>query len=102
MVKMKGATAAASTSTSATGPNAAAATPKKVVPAAAAIVRDALGDWTASTMMKRDKKKARSLGLTSYNEGDIISRFRFSSQSSCRIYYHVSHVFVSWVIPTGA
>ena len=71
MVKKKGA-ATASAATSATGSKAATAVPKRTAPeAAAAIVRDAPGDWTASTMTKRDEKKARSLGLISDKEEDI-------------------------------
>ncbi|KAM0903136.1 hypothetical protein ACQ4PT_018917 [Festuca glaucescens] len=73
MVKKKSVTAAASAATSATGPKAATTAPKKTAAdAAAAIVRDAPGDWTASTMTKHDEKKARSLGLISNNEGDVI------------------------------
>jgi hypothetical protein len=72
MVKIKGVAAATSAATNANGPKAAAATPNKASPDAAATVRDAPGDWTASTMTKRDKKKARSLGLISNKEGNAI------------------------------
>jgi hypothetical protein len=59
MVKKMGAITAASAATSATSPKATTAAPKKAAPeTAAAITRDAPGDWPASTMTKRDKKKA--------------------------------------------
>ncbi|KAK1613865.1 hypothetical protein QYE76_019382 [Lolium multiflorum] len=72
MVKKKGTIAAASTATSATGPKAVMAAAKRAAPdAAATIAGDAPGDWTASTMTKRDEKKARCLGLISDREEDI-------------------------------
>jgi hypothetical protein len=73
MVKKKGAANASSAAVSTTGPKTAAAVPKKGAPeVAAATVRDAPGDWTASTMTKRDEKKARSLGLISDKEEDVL------------------------------
>ncbi|KAM0900767.1 hypothetical protein ACQ4PT_020418 [Festuca glaucescens] len=79
MVKKKG----ASVATSATAPKAATAAPKKTVAdATAAIVRDAPGDWIASTMTKRDEKKARSLGLISDNESDVILPVATTNPSS--------------------
>jgi hypothetical protein len=71
MVKKKGTAAAASATTSTTGPKAAKAAPKRAAPDAAATVRDAPGDWTASTMTKRDEKKVRSIELISDREEDI-------------------------------
>ncbi|KAK1618977.1 hypothetical protein QYE76_024494 [Lolium multiflorum] len=71
MVKKKG-TAAASAATSATGSKTATAVPKRADPeVVAAIVRDAPGNWTASTMTKSDEQKTRSLGLISDKEEDI-------------------------------
>ncbi|KAK1608553.1 hypothetical protein QYE76_032226 [Lolium multiflorum] len=53
---------------------------KKVAPeasaASAATAKDAPGDWPASTMSKRDEKKARSLGLI------LIRKERSSYQTS--------------------
>jgi hypothetical protein len=73
MVKKKGAAATVSAAMSATGPKAATAASKKVAPETpAAVTRDAPGDWPASTMTKRDEKKARSLGLISDKEEDVL------------------------------
>jgi hypothetical protein len=73
MVKKKGSAATASVATSATGPKITADAMKKIAPEASAIAaKDAPGDWPASTMSKRDEKKARSLGLIPAKEGNII------------------------------
>jgi hypothetical protein len=68
MVKKKGTAAAASVSTSTTGPKIIVAATKKVAPeASAATTKDAPGDWPASTM-----SKACSLGQILEKEGDVI------------------------------
>ncbi|KAK1692354.1 hypothetical protein QYE76_009051 [Lolium multiflorum] len=97
MVKKKGAAATVSAAMSATGPKAATAASKKVAPETpAAVTRDAPGDWPASTMTKRDEKKARSLGLISDKEEDPIqaavtvirdfaSRFTFLEAENARL-----------------
>ncbi|KAM0856774.1 hypothetical protein ACQ4PT_048851 [Festuca glaucescens] len=73
MVKKKGAATASSAAASTTGPKAATAASKKVTPeTSAAVTKDAPGDWPVSTMTKRDEKKARSLGLISDNEEDVL------------------------------
>jgi hypothetical protein len=73
MVKKKGAAAAASIVTSATGPKITADAMKKVAPeASAAAAKDVPGDWPASTMSKRDEKKARNIGLIPAEEGNVI------------------------------
>ncbi|KAM0831672.1 hypothetical protein ACQ4PT_065381 [Festuca glaucescens] len=73
MVKKKGAATASSAAASTTGPKAATAASKKVTPeTSAAITKDAPGDWPASMMTKRDEKKARSLGLISDKEEDVL------------------------------
>jgi hypothetical protein len=72
MVKKKGATAAASSATSATVSKDATGVLKKSAPeAAAATVKDAHVNLTTSTMTKSDEKKARSLRLISNKEEDI-------------------------------
>jgi hypothetical protein len=46
---------------------------KRVAPeVSAATPKDAPGDWPASTLTKRDEKKACSLGLISPEEGNVI------------------------------
>jgi hypothetical protein len=73
MVKKKGAATASSAAASTTGPKATTAASKKVTPeTSAAITKDAPGDWPASTMTKRNEKKARSLGLISNKEEDVL------------------------------
>ena len=70
MVKKKGTATASSAAASTTGPKAAS---KKVTPeTSTAVTKDAPGDWPASTMTKRDEKKARSLGLISDKEEDVL------------------------------
>lgn len=70
MGKKKGA-ATAGAATSAAGSKVTALAPKKAAPRVTAPAKDAPCDWTASSMTKRDKKKMRSLGLISDDEGDI-------------------------------
>jgi hypothetical protein len=69
--KKKGA-ATASAAVSATDLKATTAAPKKTtLRDSFATARDALCDWIASTITKRDEKKMRSLGLISDNEEDV-------------------------------
>ncbi|KAK1670059.1 hypothetical protein QYE76_058218 [Lolium multiflorum] len=71
-MEKKNSASVASATASATGSRAVTAAPTRADPeTAAAIARDAPGDWPASTMTKRDEKKARSLGLISDKEEDI-------------------------------
>ncbi|KAK1670411.1 hypothetical protein QYE76_058570 [Lolium multiflorum] len=73
MVKKKGTATASSAAASTTGPKATTAASKKVTPeTSAAVTKDAPGDWPASTMTKRDEKKAQSLGLISDKEEDVL------------------------------
>jgi hypothetical protein len=73
MVKKKGSTVATGATSSGAVAKATADASKKVAsevfPAAP---KDAPDYWLASTMMKRDEKRARSLGLISPEEGNVI------------------------------
>ncbi|KAK1616168.1 hypothetical protein QYE76_021685 [Lolium multiflorum] len=73
MVKKKSSTiAGGATSSSAVAKATADASKKGAPEVPAAAPKEAPSEWPASTMTKRDEKKARSLGLISRDEGNVI------------------------------
>ncbi|KAK1641641.1 hypothetical protein QYE76_059446 [Lolium multiflorum] len=80
MVKKKNPSAAASSTSIGAAAKSSSILPKEVAPNApppapappAPKFSSQAGDWTASTVTKRDEKRSRSLGLISSDEGNVI------------------------------
>ncbi|KAK1661073.1 hypothetical protein QYE76_049232 [Lolium multiflorum] len=73
MVKQKGSAATVGVASSSTVAKATSDATKRVKSEVSAVVpKDAPGDWPASTMTMCDEKKARSIGLISLEEGNVI------------------------------
>jgi hypothetical protein len=104
MVKKKSVAATASATASVARPKISVAAIKKAAPeTSAATAKDAPGDWPASTMLKRDEKKARSLGLILDEEGNVIlpgSTLRPNPPVGFTV-INVRCVLVSWTISTS-